>query len=420
MKDRYLAAIDLGSSAIRLAVGQISSGPDKREVIALIGAEEVPSAGISKGSIRSLDDATSAVSSVLDRVERAVGAPVSDVYVGIGGLHCQIRPSKGVIGVSRPDGEIHEEDYRRVLENASTVSNPANFEVLHRLPQRFTVDDQPGVKDPVGMQGVRLEAEVCVIQAMASHVRNLTQAVLRTNVDVTGLVFAPLASAESVLTLRQRELGAALVNIGASTTSIAVFEDGELLHAAVIPIGSDHITSDIAIGLRTSLEVAEQCKRHFASATPEAVSQYDMIDLRELGAPESEHVSPRFISEISSARVEEIFEKVEEELRKINRSGLLPAGVVLAGGGAKLNGIVEIAKRVLRLPASMSPGIQVQTPLLEISRDPAYATVLGLMVWGFEDERNASSARTSNMSGGSGFFKKVGSPIKKIFKSFIP
>lgn len=420
MKDRYLAAIDLGSSAIRLAVGQISSGPDKREVIALIGAEEVPSAGISKGAIRSLDDATSAVSSVLDRVERAVGAPVSDVYVGIGGLHCQIRPSKGVIGVSRPDGEIHEEDYRRVLENASSASNPANFEVLHRLPQRFTVDDQPGVKDPVGMQGVRLEAEVCVIQAMASHVRNLTQAVLRTNVDVTGLVFAPLASAESVLTLRQRELGAALVNIGASTTSVAVFEDGELLHAAVIPIGSDHITSDIAIGLRTSLEVAEQCKRHFASAIPETVSQYETIDLRDLGAPESEHVTPRFISEIAAARVEEIFEKVEEELRKINRSGLLPAGVVLAGGGAKLNGIVEIAKRVLRLPASLSQGIQVQTPLLEIARDPAYATVLGLMVWGFEDERNANTARTTNMSGGSGFIKKVGNPIKKIFKSFIP
>ncbi len=420
MKDRYLAAIDLGSSAIRLAVGQVSTGPDKRETISLIGAEEVPSAGISKGTIRSLDDATSAVSSVLDRVERAVGAPISDVYVGIGGLHTQIRPSKGVIGVSRPDGEIREEDYRRVMENAAAAANPTNYEVLHRLPQRFTVDDQPGVKDPVGMQGVRLEAEVCIIQALASHVRNLTPAGLRTNVDVTGLIFSPLAAAESVLSLRQRELGSALVNIGASTTSIAIFEDGELLHASVIPIGSDHVTSDIAIGLRTSLDVAEQCKRHFASAIPESVSQYDMIDLRELGAADSEHVSPRFISEIASARVEEVFEKVEEELRKIGRSGLLPAGIVLAGGGSKLNGIVDTAKRVLRLPASLSPGIQLQTPLVEIARDPAYATVLGLMVWGFEDERAPANTRGGMLQGGDGLLKKVGDPIKKIFKSFIP
>ncbi len=421
MRERILAGIDLGSSAIRLAVGQVVAGPDKRETINLIGAVEVPSFGISKGAVKSLDDATAAVSACLDRVERQIGVPINDAYIGIGGVHVHAKTAKGVVGVSRPDSEIREEDQARVLDMATANANPANFEILHRIPQRFTVDDQPGVRNPVGMQGVRLEAEVCLIQGLSSHVKNLTQAVMRTNVDVSGLVFSPLATADAVLSDRQRELGAVLVNIGASTTSVAVFEDGELIHASIIPIGADHITSDIAIGLRTSLEVAESAKRSYVSAVPEGVNQYDMIDLRELGATESELVSPRFMSEIAQARVEELFEKVQAELLKIERSGMLPAGAILTGGGSKLRGMVEMARTTLRLPASLSPAPQISSPLSEVLHDPAFSTAIGLLMYGFEDERDpSSSGRLGGLQAGDQWLKKVASPFKKIFKSFIP
>ena len=234
MRDRFIAAIDLGSSAIRLAVGQVTVGSDRREVLSMIGADEVQSIGSSRGAVRALDDVTSAVSAVLDRVERSIGVPVTEVYVGVGGSQIQVKPTKGVVGISNPDG-IREEDYRRVLEHAAQSSHSANYEVLHRLPQRFSIDGQQSIKDPVGMQGARLEAEVCVIQGLVGHVRNITQSVMRTNVDVTGLVFSPLATAEAYLTPRQRDLGSALVNIGATTTSLAVFEDGDLLHAVILP-----------------------------------------------------------------------------------------------------------------------------------------------------------------------------------------
>ncbi|MCA9389148.1 MAG: cell division protein FtsA, partial [Candidatus Magasanikbacteria bacterium] len=279
MRDRFIAAIDLGSSAIRLAVGQVTVDSDRREILSMIGADEVLSVGISKGAVQSLDDVTSAVSAVLDRVERNIGIPVTEVYVGVGGAQVQVKPTKGVVGISNPDG-IREEDYRRVLEHAAQSSHSANYEVLHRLPQRFTIDGQQSIKDPVGMQGARLEAEVCVIQGLVGHVRNITQSVMRTNVDVTGLVFSPLATAEAFLTPRQRDLGSALVNIGATTTSLAVFEDGELLHAVILPIGSDHVTRDIALGLQTSLEVAEQCKWHFVHGVSENMSNTEAIDLQ--------------------------------------------------------------------------------------------------------------------------------------------
>ena len=362
---------------------------------------------------------TSAVSAVLDRVERSIGVPVTEVYVGVGGSQIQVKPTKGVVGISNPDG-IREEDYRRVLEHAAQSSHSANYEVLHRLPQRFSIDGQQSIKDPVGMQGARLEAEVCVIQGLVGHVRNITQSVMRTNVDVTGLVFSPLATAEAYLTPRQRDLGSALVNIGATTTSLAVFEDGDLLHAVILPIGSDHVTRDIALGLQTSLEVAEQCKWHFVHGVSENMSNTEAVDLQALGAPESEFAYPRYISDIAVARLEEIFEKIEEELQKIGRSGMLSAGVVITGGGAKTRGIVDVARRVLRLPAVVAPGSSIQTPLIEIAKDPAYATVIGLLQWGYEDERGAQGIRSSAVASGDQLLKRVGGPLKKIFKSFIP
>jgi len=419
MRERIVAGIDLGSHAIRLAVGQVSSGSDKRDILQLIGAYEVPSRGISKGAIRSIDDAVGAISACLDGAERQVGVPVSEAHVGIGGTPIQVVTTKGVVGVSRPDNEIHEEDYFRVID-AATGGQPANFDVLHRLPQRFSVDNQAGIKDPVGMEGKRLEADVCVIQGLASHVRSLTKAVGSANVDVSGIVFTPLAAAEAALTDRQRDLGVALVNIGSTTTSVAVFEEGDLLHAAIIPMGADHISRDIAIVLRTSLEVADKCKQLFVSAVPDQTSDRELVDLRDLGAEEEELVSPRFMSDVAAARIEDLFGAVDRELRQADRSGNLPAGIILTGGGAKLRGMVEAAKKHLRLPAGLSGVAPLPTPLAEIARDPAYSSAIGIMLYGFNQERVGTPSSGTWSSKGSAVGGKIGDSFKKIFKSFIP
>jgi len=420
MKERLIAGIDIGSTSIRLAVGQVNFGQDKRPAINLIGAVEVQAHGISKGAIKSLEDAVTSISSCLELAERQIGLPITDVHIALGGTLMQVMPSKGVVGVSRVDGEIREEDCQRVLESARSIVNPANNEILHTIATRFSVDGQEGIKDPVGMQGIRLEADVFIVQGLSSHVRNLTKAVLRTNVEVGGLVYAPIATAEAVLLPRQKEIGAVMIDIGGSTTGIAIYEDGELLHSTILPIGSDHITNDIAIGLRTSLDVAEVCKLNYVSAVPDAVDEDQMIDLAELGAEESELVSPRFMSDIAYARVEELFEKVEEQLEKIERSGLLPAGAVLTGSGAKLHGMSEVAKSTLRLPVSVSGVPDIATPLGEVAQDPAFATAIGAMLWGFESEKGDEIGWGGGGSIGKDFVKKIGSPIKRIFKSFIP
>lgn len=422
MKERLIAGIDLGSSAIRLAVGQVSVGSDKRESLNIIGAVEVFSQGIAKGSISSLEDAVSAISACLEQVERQIGLPISEAYVGIGGTYITVQLTKGVIGVSRTDGEIRSDDVQRAIDAARAVVNPANYEVVHVLPRGFSVDGQFGIKDPVGMQGIRLEVSAHIVQGLSNHVRNVTKAVFRTGLDITELVFLPLASAEAVTNARQREVGVCVVNVGSVTTSLAVYEEGELLHAAVVPIGSDHITSDIAIGLRTSLDVAERLKRSHVSAYADSVQKQAEVDLRDFGADQSEIVSPRFISDIAQARVEEIFEKVEKELKKIDRGGMLPAGIILTGSGVKLHGMAEVAKETLRLPVMVSSGVQVASPLVEIVQDPGYSAAIGLVLWGFESERDSGGPKTGMRapSKSGAFFKKVSSPIKKIFKSFIP
>jgi cell division protein FtsA len=423
MKERFLTGLDLGSSHIRIAVGQVVSMPERRIGLNVIGITEIPSQGIAKGCVSSLEDAVSSISSALEQAERLVGVPIQEAYVGIGGAHITAQEAKGVIGVSRPDGDIRTEDVARALESARAVVNPANQEILHVLPRQFSVDGQAGIKDPIGMQGIRLEADVHVIQGLSSHVRNVTKAVFRTGLDITELVYAPLAAAEAVTASRQRELGVCVLVIGASTTGLAVYEEGELLHAATLPIGADHITSDVAIGLRVSLEVAENIKRNVGQAMPDAVNKREEIDVRDYGADQTEIVAIQYVSEIIEARVEELYEKVEIELRKIDRSGMLPAGVILTGGGSKLPGMVEVAKRVLQLPCAIGfPTVQSSMP--EFAMDPSFSTAVGLVLWGFEAERKEIDTPHRSWGGGAGAGKgmlsKISSPFKKVMKSFMP
>jgi cell division protein FtsA len=400
-----IVGLDIGSRAVRVAVGQRQASATPGADLHIIAAVEVLSEGVNKGAITSLEDAVSSVSKALEKAERMAGMPLVSAWVGIGGPHIIAQESKGVVGVARADGEIREEDVNRAIDAARAVATPANYEIIHVIPKSFTVDGQRGVKDPVGMNGIRLEVDAVIIQGLTSQMKNLTKTVYRTGIDIDDLVFHGLATAEALLTSRQKDLGVCVMNIGASTTSLVVFEEGDVLHTAVLPLGSDHITSDIAIGLRTSLEVAEAIKLAAGHAVSEGIGKKDEIHLSEYGAGEDETVSRKYVVEIIEARVEEIFKKADQELSRVGRSGMLPSGVILAGGGAKLPGILELAKQELRLPATIGSAIGVNT-VIDRVRDPGFAAAAGLVKWG--DQIMATS--TGNAFGS--FFTKFQSMDK--------
>lgn len=419
MADDIITGLDIGSHAIRIAVGQIVPTANEKEQVHIIGAVEVPSEGVNKGTITAIEDATSSTSKALEMAERLTGFPVNAAWVGISGSHIITEDSKGVVGVARSDGEIREEDVERAIEAARTVATPMNYEILHVIPKSFTVDGQQGIKDPVGMSGIRLEVDAVIIQGLTSQIKNLTKCVYRTGLEIEDLVFSVLACAEAVVTNRQKDLGVAVINIGSATTSIVVFEEGDVLHTTVLPVGAGHITSDIAIGLRTSIEIAEEVKMKYGTALPADVPKKERIDLSEFGVESEETVERRYIAEILEARVEEIYEKIDQELASIDRSGMLPAGVVLTGGGAKLAGMVELAKKQLRLPATLGTPIGI-TSVVDYSDDPAFSTAIGLVMWG----QGISSARGSGglgkMFGKIKGVDKIGSGIVKLFKSMKP
>lgn len=421
-QSNLIAGLDVGSTTIRMAVGQLVSQDEMGSnfELQILGAAEVPSEGINRGTINSIEDLVSSVSACLERTERMVGLPIDSVWTGISGLHIISQPSKGVVAVSKADSEITSEDVTRALEAARTISTPLNYDVLHILPKSFGVDGQTGIKDPVGMTGIRLEVDAQIILSSSSQVKNLTKAIYRAGLEIDDLVLSILATGEAVLTSKQKELGVLVVDLGGSTTSLAVFEGGDIIHTAVLPIGSEHITNDIAIGLRTSIDVAEQAKLKYGDCFSENVSKKDEIDLMELGGAEHEMVKRKYLSEIIEARTEEIIFKIDQELRKINRSGLLPAGVVFTGGGAKLPGLVEMAKKHLRLPATIGYPLNILSVTDKVS-DTGFVTVIGLIKWG--SLMAGSGVMRSSGQGIFGGVKKVfgnSGKVKSWFKALLP
>lgn len=411
-----ITGLDVGSTTIRLVVGElIDDGTGEQTNLHIIGVAETPAMGMSKGVVTSIEDAVTSLTSCIEKGERMAGVPLERAYVSISGAHILSQPSKGVIAVSKANGEINGDDIERVIEAAQAVATPPNYEILHVIPRSYTVDNQTSIKDPVGMTGVRLEVDAQIIQGLTSQIKNLTKAVYRTGLDIEDLVFGGLASAESTLDKQQKELGVALVNIGGATTSLVVIEEGDVLHTAVLPIGAGHITSDIAIGLRTSIEVAEQVKTQYGTCLPETVDKKEMIDLAEFNEAESQMISRKQVAEIIEARVEEIFKIVNKELKKINRSGLLPAGIVLTGGGARLTGSVEVAKREFRLPASIGSPRELTTAIEKVN-DPLFSVAVGLLLWGAEMESSGGGRRLPSFSNMGAWKDKV----KGWMKSLIP
>ncbi len=380
-----IAGIDIGSSAVRVVVGQLTDNG-----LSLIGVGESSSQGVSKGNIVDLEEVVTSVSEALEKAERMVGMQLSRVVVGVNGSHIKVVESQGVVAVAKPNGEVQQSDVDRAVDQSQAVATAPNYDILHVLPKFFNLDNQTTIKDPVGMTGIKLEAHTQIILALSSQVKNLTKCLYRTQLDVEGLVFAPLATADAVLSKRQKDLGVAVVNLGAGTTSVAIFEEGELLHAAVLPIGSDHITADLAIGLRVALDIAERTKLEHGEARAGKLSKRDEVDIAKYSTEEMPRmmVSRKMIAEIIEARAEEIFEMVNGELKKAGRESKLPAGVILTGGGSKLRGLVDLVKDQLRLPVFLGSLENVATPIDKI-KDAQFSTALGLIYFAELEESGA-------------------------------
>ena len=387
MRD-VICGIDIGSRAVRMVAAERVDGP---RAIRVIGAAEVPVDGVRRGMITSMEDAVAGVASASEQLERMIGGPVSSAWVSVSGPYVTTRSSRGVVAVARTDGEVQEGDVERALEAARAGATPPNFEVLHIIPRVYALDHQNGIRDPIGMTGARLEVDASIIQGLSSHIRNLTKAIFQSGLEIDDLVLGILATAEAVTTPRQRELGVVVVNIGATTTSLVVEEEGDVVHLAVLPVGAEHVTSDIAIGLRISLDAAERLKLAVGVAQSRGMKKQEEVDLAAFGGSAegdgeaedaaSQRVSRKYIAEIIEARTEEIFELVDRELTTAGKSGSLPAGCVLVGGGARLPGVVEVAKRKLRLPVVVGKPSGVDS-VVERAFDPTFATAVGLVVWG--------------------------------------
>lgn len=413
-KNDLIVGLDVGTTTTRVVVAVTSFEQEKPSVVG-IGA--VPSSGIQKGVVTDVEETIKSVSSALDVAEQMAGMPIEHVAVSIGGAHVSSLNSRGVIAVSRADGEISEDDISRVVNAAQAISIPSNREILHVIPQQFVVDGQDGITDPLGMTGVRLEVDAHIIEGSAPFIKNLTKCVYQAGVSVEDLVYSPLSAAKAVLSKRQRELGVVLVDLGGGTTNIAVFEENRLLQTATLPIGSMHITNDIAIGLRSSIDVAERIKIDLGTALPDEVKKTQIINLRHIDEQEEETEIPRrHVAEIIEARLSEIFFLVNKQLKYVERSGLLPAGVVLTGGGAKMHGVVELAKKELRLPAQL--GFPQSLPgIVDDINDPAWATVVGLIF------HSLDSRQVKNHSSLSSGLSSVGPTVNKIrgwFRSLMP
>ena len=381
----------------------------------IIGVGTVRSCGVRNGVIVDASDAQASIAESMRAAERGAGAKISRALVSIGGSHIAAQASRGVIAVSRADGEISSDDIDRVISHAQTFSLPNNREILHVIPREFIIDGQGGIKDPLGMKGVRLEANTLVISGVVPYIKNLNKVFGELGVEVESIVLDTLASAKAVLTKRQKELGVVCLDIGGGTTGVTVYEEGDLVQTSIIPIGGSHITNDLAIGLRIPVDLAENIKFEYGAAETIEIGKRDIIDLSNMDGKENGTVSRKELCEIMEARLSEIFDMANKELKKIGKEAYLPGGVVIIGGGAKIPHIVDLAKKKMRLPAQIGFPREVEG-IVERVDDPAYSTALGLIFWGMEERGNVVE----------GFMPSIPSlnnsvtQMRKWFKAFLP
>lgn len=405
-KSNIVTGLDIGSSSVKILVVNPIPEEDDFEILSFI---QESSFGVRKGIIIDPTKVTSLIQSVLKKAEEQSGKKINSVYINIGGGHVFSANSRGLVSVSRADQEVSQQDVERVLQAARTFPISPNREILEVIPKEFIIDGEKGIKDPQGMKGTRLEAEVIVLGGFSPYLQNLTSAVLDAGLQINDLVFSPLASARAVLTQKEKELGSAVVDIGAGTTGLAVFEEGNLIHLSVLPIGSGHITSDLAIYLKTDIDVAEKIKTEMGTLSFQGQDRKEKIKTED---SETLVFSLKKVSKVIEARIIEIFREVNKELKKIGKAQHLASGIVLTGGGSKLPKIRDLAKREFRLPCRLGR----PSALSALQKDPCLAGVCGLVLTGIDNEYNDIFSRTRKES----FLGSLGEKVKKIFKIFIP
>ena len=379
MKNDIIIGLDIGTSTVQTVVAQKLGAAQK---LRILGTGQSSVNGLRRGIITDIDAAARSIREAVKMAERASGVSVREAYVSVGGSHIGCRSSRGVVAVSRADQEISEDDVMRAIRQAEAVTLAANREILHVIPREFIIDSEKGIKDPVGMHGIRLEVDVLIIEGSTPVLKNLNKCLSEAGIEPSEFILSSLASSRAVLNSRQKELGVLTLDLGAGTTGLGVFEDGDIVYANILPIGSGHITNDIAIGFRTSIDVAEKIKLEYGSCAASEIGKKETIDLAKFGVEDQTKVSRRMLADIIEARICEIFDLVNKELKKINRQGMLPAGVILVGGGAKLQGLVDLAKRELKLPAQIGFPAEELGGLVDRVDDPAFACALGLVLMG--------------------------------------
>ena len=405
--ERYAVGLDIGTTKICCVVGEIKEGGG----VHIVGIGEAPSRGLRKGVVVNLDATVDSVKSAVEEAELMDGVSVESASVGIAGGHIRSFNSRGVVHVTGKDRTVSAEDLRRVMEAARAVSIPQDREILHVLPQEFVLDDQGGIASPVGLIGSKLEANVHIITAATTSVQNLVTCANRAGIEVRDTVLEQLAVAETALSADEKELGVALIDIGGGTTDLAIFEKGSIWHTAVLAVGGDHFTNDLAVGLRTPIPEAERLKKRYGCALSSMVQENEVIEVPTVGGRKARLLSHQIMAEILQPRAEEIFSLIRDEVGRAGFDKNLNAGVVLTGGGSVLPGLTEVAEQVFDLPVRHGQPSGVDG-LVEPASGPQYTAAVGLGLYG---ARNQKTPRRLPLNLHNGPIGRVGGRVRAWF-----
>lgn len=376
---KMIVGLDIGTSKVVAVVGEV----DVDGAIEVVGIGSHPSRGMKKGVVVDIESTVTAIQRAVEEAELMAGCQIHSVFVGIAGSHIRSMNSHGIVAIR--EGEVVSADVERVLDAAQAVAIPADQKVLHVLPQEYVIDNQGGIKEPLGMSGVRLEAKVHLVTCAVNAAQNIEKCIHRCGLEVDGIILEQLASSYSVVTPDERDLGVCLVDIGGGTSDIAIFTDGAIRHTGVIPIAGDQVTSDIAMALRTPTQHAEEIKIRYACALTQLAGADETIKVPSVGDRPPRDLSRQSLAEVVEPRYDELFTLIQAEIRRSGYEELIPAGVLLTGGTSKMEGAVELAEEIFHMPVRVgSP--QFAHGLNDIIRNPIYATAVGLLISGARDE----------------------------------
>jgi len=374
-----IVGLDIGTSKVAAIVGEITSDGN----IEIIGIGSTVSRGLKKGVVVNLESTVQSIQRAIEEAELMAGCQIKSVYAGIAGSHIRSLNSHGIVAIK--DKEVTQYDIDRVIDSARAVAIPADQKILHILPQEFVIDLQEGIKEPIGMSGIRLEAKVHMVTGSVSASQNIVKCIKRCGLEVDDIVLEQLASCNSVLTEDEKELGVCLIDIGGGTTDIAIFVEGAIKHTAVIPIAGDQVTNDIAVALRTPTLNAEDIKRKYACALTQLANVDEFIEVPSIGDRAPRKISTQNLAEIIEPRYEELMLLVQSELRRSGYEESIAAGIVLTGGSSKVMGLIDLAEEIFHMPVRMG-GPQNVTGLTEVVKNPIHSTGVGLLMYGKEHQ----------------------------------